>query len=174
MTDNTQDATENVQPEQADAPATTEPGHAEQPVDKGNREAAKYRTRLRAAEAERDGIRDQLTQARDQILDQALDQRFRSVLKLSGRDVGELFDESGAIDTEVLEKVGAELAAEYPGMIDEKRGEWQQLGDEPALQLLKNERAGAGAVAPFDTDEGRSPSGNLAGNQWQDAFTPKA
>lgn len=150
------------------------PDETPAPASRGNAEAAKYRTRLRAAEAERDTIRDQLTQARGQILDQALDQRFRSVLKLSGRDISDLFTDDGTIDIDALEKLGTELAAEYPGMIDQKRGQWEQLDDEPTLQLLKNERAGAGAVAPFDTDEGRSPSANLAGNQWEDAFTPKA
>lgn len=155
-------------PETDDAP---EPEIEEQPIGKGNREAAKYRRQLRDAEAERDSLKVSIAQARGKILEQTLDQRFYSVLKLSGRDLNTLFTEDGDLDEDALQTAGDELDKEYPGMIEQQRGEWHGLHEAPPLQLLKSNRRGA--AAPNDPDEGKSPNRPLNEDSWKGAFVPK-
>lgn len=135
------------------------------------REAAKYRRQLRDVEAERDTLKQEFAQARGKLLEQALDQRFLSVLTLSGHDSSTLFTDAGELDEEALQQVGDELNAKYPGMIDERRGEWRGLDEAPPLQLLKDHRVGA--AAPHDPDEGRSPSALPTANRWEGAFKPQ-
>lgn len=135
-----------------------------------NAEAKRYRLRLRETEAERDGLRTSLEQARQQILDRDLDPAFRNLVKLAGRDIAPFFTEDGTLHEEALEQAAQELHEEYPNMLDVQKGEWQKL-DEPAkLQIFR--KHGTGAAAPRDTDEGSSPSTPLGSNKWQDAFTP--
>ncbi|MEO4038412.1 hypothetical protein V3N95_03835 [Micrococcaceae bacterium Sec6.3] len=118
---NTQDTTETPAPEAADAPQTDaqtteapESTERENAPENGNREAAKYRTRLREAEAERDGIRADLDGARQTVerLQRALVETTAAEALLDpadlwrhgGADLPELLTDDGVPDPE---KVGA-------------------------------------------------------------------
>lgn len=134
-------------------------------------EAKKYRLRLRETEAERDTLRDSLTQARQQILDRELDPALRNLIKLANRDVASLFTDDGTLDEGVLEKTAAELNVEYPNMLSIEKGTWQGLDEPVKLSLFR--KTGKGAVAPYDIDE-QQPSGERQlGNKWQGAFAPQ-
>lgn len=160
-------APDEPQESSAPSPEGQEPA---KPADKAGREAAKYRRQLRDTEAERDGLRTSLDQARQQILDRDLDPAFRNLVKLAGRDISLFFTEDGSLNEETLEQTAKELHQEYPNMLNLQKGEWQKLDEPPKLQILRTH--GNGAAAPHDTDEGRFPPEPLGGNTWQDAFTP--
>jgi hypothetical protein len=63
-----------------------------------DREAAKYRRRLRDAEAERDGLREQLTAVRRQAAEDASGLAKPASLWLAGVEVDSLFDAAGRLD----------------------------------------------------------------------------
>ena len=138
---------------------------------KAGRDAAKYRTRLREAESERDALRTSLTQARQQVLDRDLDPAFRNLLKLTSYDIGTLFTDDGSLSEDALEQVAQELNTEYPGHLAVRKGEWQQLNEPEKLQIFR--KNGKGAIGPKDGDEGKSPNGGIGVNQWQEAFAPQ-
>lgn len=105
MSDNTQDTQNTEEPQ--DAPEqdtqTTDTQEAtpdaEQP-DKAaeSREAAKYRTRLRDTEAERDTLQEQLTAARKQIVESMSGLHRPDALWAAGVDLDTLIDDEGRIN----------------------------------------------------------------------------
>ncbi|WP_127783258.1 hypothetical protein [Rhodococcus sp. X156] len=68
---------------------------------KPGREAARYRRQLREAEAERDALRDQLTAAHKQIVEDAAGLTKPAALWAAGITVDELFTD-GHLDTDAL------------------------------------------------------------------------
>lgn len=105
-----QDAPEPAQPS-TDTPETPEPAQdapeaAPEPAEgnKANREAAKYRTQLRAAEADRDAAQATTARLRAAILDSALSAHgitpaaYRAVTA----DPESVVNENGAVDAEAL------------------------------------------------------------------------
>lgn len=161
MTDNTPtETTDNMTPETTD----------EVTDDRPQREAARYRTRLRQAEETLAGTEAQLAATREAILDRELHPAYRSLLKLSGRDTGDLFDETGRLDEARLQEVALELDAEHPGIIDRQRGVWLEVGEKAPLQVLR--KIGKGAAAPFGAGEGGQPFAP-AGTTWAQAFAPR-
>jgi len=89
---------------------TPEPGTGSEETGKGaNAEAARYRTRLREAEAERDGISERLTgyQRREAERLAASTLSRPADLWLDGADPSELLDDEGQLDPE---KVAATVA----------------------------------------------------------------
>lgn len=128
---NTQDTTETPAPEAADAPQTDaqtteapESTERENAPENGNREAAKYRTRLREAEAERDGIRADLDGARQTVerLQRALVETTAAsalvdpadLWRHGGVEVSELLADDGTPDAE-------KVAAVVDGILTERR-----------------------------------------------------
>lgn len=130
MTAETSTETETTPPEAtgaAESDATTEPGHGtgESPADApeaeatagadeaeqdaedegGNREAARYRRRLREAEAERDGLSEQLSALQAQVAESIAESEARirpSALWASGATVAGLVAEDGTVDREAV------------------------------------------------------------------------
>lgn len=79
---------------------TTDDGQATEP----NREAARYRTRLRDAEAQRDGLQTQLDAARAQIVAHHAAARLQDPADLDRFDVDTagLWADDGSLDTDAL------------------------------------------------------------------------
>lgn len=78
-----------------------------------NREAAKYRRQLRDTETERDGLRDQLTALRRQVVESASGLARPQALWLTDLDVNTLFTDEGTLDTarttEAVARISSEL-----------------------------------------------------------------
>lgn len=151
---------ETVTPE-AQAPVTDvtpEPEIEEQPTDKGNKEAAKYRLQLREVEAERDALTEQLALTRSNILNNSLDQAFLNVIKFAKADINEIFSDDGNINEKAVLELGETLDKEYPDIM--KRDPNQKLTLFKPLQTR-------GPVAPVDRTPGQTRPDN-----WSNAFTP--
>ncbi|ALI24935.1 hypothetical protein XA26_10780 [Mycolicibacterium fortuitum] len=96
-------------------PTTDTPEPPEDEQRGGNREAAKYRTQLRAAEAERDQLRDQLTAQRRSLIDWRAAGNGPNgtvqpeLLDAAGLDVDMLIDtETGQLDMNAVDQfIGA-------------------------------------------------------------------
>lgn len=116
--------TENAEVDQpqTDDPSMRQMSHSEsepdQPdqadeVDQGsNREAAKYRRRLRDTEAERDRLADQLATARKAVVEAALDRlpvRVNPELIWMRSAPGDYFTEDGTLNRERLELIVDQL-----------------------------------------------------------------
>ena len=99
--------------EPAEAPADDQP----QPENKAGKEAAKYRTRLRETEAERDALAEQVTALRRAAVDDRVKAQKVPVegFWASGVTLEELVDEGGHIDDEKV-KVAADQAVEKLGL----------------------------------------------------------
>lgn len=122
-----------------------------------NKEAAKYRTKLRDAEAERDGLRTSLTQARTELMRAAVtgykigNAQFNTdALEDAGLDIDAIFAD-GRLD---LEALGAQMTALHESK--------PYMFTEPKL----------GNVAPREGATVRH-AGSRASAQWQAAFTPE-
>ena len=130
--DRVPDATPDEQPEQS----------------RGNKEAAKYRTRLRETEAERDHLATQVENLRRASVEDRLKTHRVPAAGFwaSGVQLQDLLDEDGNLDDEAI-KTAAETAVETLGL----------------------ERAGA--RGPYVPKEGNvtNPRGNRS---WEDAFRP--
>jgi hypothetical protein len=126
------------EPLEASGPTATDPaspdGDAEAPVDDqhnaqpddtpaddgeqddtgGNREAAKYRRRLRATEAERDALRDRLNVLQRSEVERLVADRLRdpSDIWRDGAQIADVLDDGGNVDaTKVTALAGAVLKA---------------------------------------------------------------
>ncbi len=131
-TDTTETSTENT-PE-----STTENTTEHEETGKGaNAEAAKYRTRLRETEVERDGIAERLTsyQRREAERLAAATLSRASDLWLDGTEVVEMLDDEGQLDPE---KVTAAVASVLDGRPQLEAGRVRPRPD----------RAQGGTVAP--------------------------
>ena len=120
----------------------------EQP-DNPNAEAKKWRLKLRDAETERDNLQQQLTQARREIVANALEKDRRldpAAMDDAGINIDELF-EDGALNHDSLT---------------------QQLttAKEQKPYLFNNGKL-------FVPAEGGTPTITPGGNSWQDAFAPR-
>ena len=126
---NAQDTTETPAPEAADAPQTDaqtteapEPTEHESAPENGNREAAKYRTRLRETEAERDTVRGELDAAHATVerLQRALVETAAAsdlvdpadLWRHGGVEVSELLADDGTPDPEKVSAVVSDILAE--------------------------------------------------------------
>lgn len=69
----------------------------------GNSEAAKYRTRLREVEAERDGLTARLSAAQRSVVDSAISNRIRDTDDFWARtDLASLLDDNGDVSREKI------------------------------------------------------------------------
>lgn len=76
-----------------------------------NAEAAKYRRQLRDVEAERDALRDRLTQTRRSVVEGMSGLYKPQALWLAGVDVHELFDDEGHADRDKIKAAVDEASA---------------------------------------------------------------
>lgn len=84
---------------------------------KGNREAAKYRTQLREVEAERDKLNEQLTTAREQILDTAIENSGTGVSAALvwelGHQPADMFNDDGTVNTDTVNNTVKNISERY-------------------------------------------------------------
>ncbi|BCO36851.1 hypothetical protein BMW24_018295 [Mycobacterium heckeshornense] len=124
-----------TEPESAENPGT-EPGENENSADDNgqapaNREAAKYRTRLRAVEAERDTLAARLAayQRREceQVVADILDQPA-DLFEIGGVQPGDFYTEDGNLDRERLVLCATALADRRPRLAKPRpaRRNWGQ------------------------------------------------
>lgn len=123
------------------------------------REAAKYRTRLREAEAQRDALRAQVDAMQKAEVERAAAARLAdgTDLWLAGVELADLRDEGGALDAGLVDQAITAAVAAKPHWQDRRRAE-------------KLARAQAGHVGASGA---RSPGAGPA-STWQSAFAPAA
>lgn len=158
----------------------TEPAPEEATEQARPNEAAKYRTRLREAEAQRDALEQQLTNMRGNVLEQHLSASFKSLLQLTGTDASSLFTDDGRFDQEAARSLGETLNEQHPGIIGlaaAPKGWHAYDPDAPEPSLLdlfqQDDSTRHGTRAPFDPDEGRSPATSTSEDGFTGAFAPK-
>lgn len=94
-----------------DLPVTAETDETIEGAQPG-REAAKYRTRLREAEAQREALTEQLDALRRHVIEDASGLAKPQALWLAGVDVADLFTPEGRPDTEKLAEAVAKVSEE--------------------------------------------------------------
>ena len=123
MTDQTPDDAPEVTELVSPTGNATEPDTGAQEADEpttGNAEAAKYRRRLREAEAERDNLAAIVENTRRQMVERMLadstDGHLGDPTDLwrGGVELAELVDEAGAIDPAKVDAAQARVIAEHP------------------------------------------------------------
>lgn len=90
---------------------------ADQPEPGANAEAAKYRRRLRKAEAERDQLAKQVRALRRSEVERQVADRLddpSDLWRADGVDLAELLDQDGAIEQAKVDEVAATVTAEHP------------------------------------------------------------
>lgn len=119
MTENTTATTDTTEP--ADA-TTTDAGATEHTENGPNREAAKYRTRLREAEAERDTLREAVTALQRAEVERIAADRLSNPAGLwaAGVDMATLLTDQGTIDPAKVQQAATE-AAEALGLASPAR-----------------------------------------------------
>ena len=102
MTENNDENEETAAPEQHES---------------GNEEAAKYRRRLREAEAERDQLAEQIQALRRAEVQRQVADRLDdpSDLWRAGVELDELLDQDGGIEQGKVDEAAAAVTAEHPG-----------------------------------------------------------
>lgn len=118
MSDTEHTQTTEPTTEPAEAPeAGAEDTQAAQEGEGGNKEAAKYRRRLRETEGERDTLRAQVEALQRAAVEQAAGKHLRKPAGLwaSGVTPAELVDDSGNVDPEKVE-AAARAAADSLGL----------------------------------------------------------
>lgn len=153
MTEQTTDETtdeQTVDTEQETAPRTdTEQETTEQDTTtKPGKEAAKYRTRLRETEAERDTVREQMTTLRRQVAEGASGLAKPAALWAAGADPADLFTDDGQLDPDALSAA-----------VDQAR---ETLGVERKPATPKP-----------DMTQGSQSNAVIFHDPWQQAFTPQ-
>ena len=93
---------------QQDDQSQEQQAEQEQQQETPAREAARYRTQLRAAEVERDGLATSLRTVRQQLVEGVAELAKPEALWAAGVDVDELFDETGRMDLSKIETAVAE------------------------------------------------------------------
>lgn len=153
-TDETPDAPAGEREEEGaettDAPAGDEPEEGEQDGSKAAREAARYRRRLREAEAQRDALAQQLEALQRQMVERIIQRECHGKpagLWASGVTVADLIGEDGTVDPDKV-KAAWENAVEMLGL---------------------NTRINDGAYVP---SEGRNVEWRTSGTSWQEALRP--
>lgn len=106
-TEVTDSAPETSETQPTDSPETTD--DTDDDAGKGNKEAAKWRTKLRAAEAERDELRDQITAQHRAIIDWRSTTAVRGavdpqLLDAAGIDIAELLNDNGHLDMDLVDQ----------------------------------------------------------------------
>lgn len=165
---------ENPAPEAAEAlePTQVEPEDADE--GSGNKEAAKYRRKLREAERERDGLRATSEKLRSALLFATADLtipgesgRYRltrplDLLELGGVDLDDLIDADGAVDAEKVASTLAVMHETRPGLFEHEPfarpipGEGQPVGYAPARPAFQE-----AFTPPRQPSAGRDVSGDL-------------
>lgn len=96
-----------------DPPVLTDPDATDVPEadeqDNGNKEAAKWRTKLRAAEAERDTLREQLAAQHRAVIDWRSANADRGgvdpqLLDAAGINIADLLDDTGHLDMNLVDQ----------------------------------------------------------------------
>lgn len=107
----TPDAPANDTPETPEIPATPDTGDSANP----NREAAKYRTRLREVESERDALATQLEASQRSIVDDLVSRHgYTSDLFWSGgTELPALLNEDGTVDANTVTESLRETAQRF-------------------------------------------------------------
>ncbi len=104
-------------PEDKGKSATSEGTKPEDTERKGNSEAAKYRTRLRAVEAERDGLAQRLTRMQQAEVDRLVASRMADPedLRVLGKvELADLLDDEGEVDSEKVEQAVTDILERKP------------------------------------------------------------
>lgn len=132
--ENTEPTTDAEQPQDATQETPdTDREEQEQPRDKGGAEAAKYRTRLRQAEAERDAVLGQLDAAREQILQNHISGRLgfpgehgyergvtlqhpEDIFTVGGLDKTKVWKTDGTLDLDAIGAAAKVIADTRPGL----------------------------------------------------------
>jgi hypothetical protein len=142
MTDQPTEATE---PEPT-APEATPP--ESEPTDKPSREAAKYRTQLREAEAQRDSLAERVTAMQRAEVERLAASKLAKPQGVwtNGAQLADLLDDEGAVDPL---KVGEAVAA--------------------AVDANGLEQRRSGPIIP---GQGKQPSAPAKLNTWEQAFAP--
>lgn len=140
-TDNSTEATEAAEAEQQ--PEATDQPDEDQADTKAGKEAAKYRHRLREAEAERDTLAAQVDGLRRTIVDTEVANRGFNPAGFwaAGIEVADLLDEDGSVD---LDKVGSAThdAAKRLGLTSKRGNVSPHEGGNPRV-TPRNDFAGA-------------------------------
>lgn len=107
--------TENETPEEPQEPAPNS-GEATE-TESGNREAARYRTRLREVETERDGLVEQLASMRRAEVERLASDHLAkpAALWAAGVELTDLLDEAGSVDPQKV-AAAAEAARNSLGL----------------------------------------------------------
>lgn len=109
------------------APDPTEAQEAQDAPESGNSEAARYRRRLRDAEAERDAhaTRIEAFQRRDvaRLAGETLAQPS-DLFDVGGRDLADLLDDAGEVDADKVTMAAAALLESRPGLAKAKDQVW--------------------------------------------------
>ncbi|WP_280507807.1 hypothetical protein [Nocardia flavorosea] len=127
-----------------DAGTTTDEGE-----DNPNREAARWRTKLRAAESERDALVEQVQTLQHSMIESALGDRMSTKAFFAVNELSDVLTEQGTVDAD---KLTAAIA---------------RTEDELGLGARRPE------PHPFIA-HGQGASGADAGAQWAASFAPKA
>ncbi|MFN6548904.1 hypothetical protein ACP6C7_07200 [Mycolicibacterium septicum] len=107
----------------------------------GNREAAKYRRKLRDTEAERDTLRDRLTVLRRSEVERLVADRFRDPADVwrDGTQVDELLDDGGDIDPAKVNIAAGAVLKAHPhwdiaaAAVSARDGQLQSGASAPAM-----------------------------------------
>lgn len=142
------DETIETPAEQAGATIEQQAGANDEPTTGGNKEAAKYRTRLREAEAERDRLAQRLEALQRSTVETIAGKHLEkpNALWAAGTELANLLDKDGNIDAEKVE-AAALTAREDLGLT----------------------RAGL-LIVP---DQGKTPEPKEVAESWQGAFTAR-
>jgi len=125
-TDTTAETAQDVTDDQAQAHDTTDaPGGNEQDDSGPGREAAKYRRKLREAEAERDALREAVASIRRAEVERIAGATVQNPAGLwaAGVDVGDLLDDAGQVDPAKVQAATLQ-AAETLGLARPRPGNY--------------------------------------------------
>lgn len=128
--------------------ATTEATEASSTEGAG-REAAKYRRKLRDAEAERDQLRTTLDTVQRAEVVRHIGNRIASpeLLWIDGNKAGDFFNDKGGVDEAKVTKRLQEIRVKFGDGVMKSRG-------------------------PYAPNEGRNPTNPARGNKFASAFVP--
>lgn len=149
MSDNTQETQEQSEATvSVDEPQDNNQDTTEQ-SDKAaeSREAAKYRTRLRETEAERDDLAQQLKESRKQIVEDISGLQRPEGLWAAGVDVDTLIDDDGRVDRKAVQEAVA-TATDTLGLARRPSGPYSSAFGAVTGEPVKAKQDFATAFAP--------------------------
>lgn len=98
---------------------TTDTAVPDEEQGKAGREAARYRTKLREVEAERDSLTEALSSARKELIQGAI-QEFRVRARVAGNGLGVSYGNYGVASTAVADAMPADVDSFFPeGTLDQ-------------------------------------------------------